>query len=260
MAMTSRWKIALAAAVTAGLSTTAVIAASGGNADPAQATIPDDSVPASPDDEVSTPERSITVSGHGTVEVTPDIANIGAGVQATAPTADEVMDTVGTKSQALVDTLKAVGVAEEDIQTSGLSLYPNYGNDGRTIDGYSASVNVSITAHDVDRIGELLDAMQGFVGEELTLGGISFSYADPEAVLGEARAAAIENARTRAEQYATAADAEVGEIVRIVEATAGGAIPLPVVREAAAADTAQVAIEPGSQELTVDVSVVFAMG
>ena len=106
----------------------------------------------------------------------------------------------------------------------------------------------------------MLDALKGFVGEELTLGGISFSYDDPDAVLGDARTAAIENAKTRAEQYATAAGTEVGAILRIIEST----VPTPVfAREAAvpAGDAAAaIAIEPGSQELAVDVSVVFAMG
>ena len=81
-----------------------------------------------------------------------------------------------------------------------------------------------MTVHDIARVGELLDGVRGFVGPELTLGGISFSYEDPEAVLAQARTAAIDNARVRAGQYAEAADAEVGEIVRIVESS----VPTPV--------------------------------
>ncbi len=257
--MTSRWKIALASASGAAVAAVAVIALSGKAFDDVGATVPDDSLPAAaPDDEAST--RSITVTGHGTVEVVPDIATVSTGVQANADSAVEVMDTIGTSSQALVDTLRGVGIAEEDIQTSGLSLFPTFGTDGQTVTGYQGSTNVTVTVRDVDQVGVVLDALKGFVGEELTLGGISFSYDDPEAVLGDARTAAIENARTRAEQYATAAGTEVGPILRIIEST----VPTPVfAREAAvpAADAAaSIAIEPGSQELTVDVSVVFAMG
>jgi uncharacterized protein YggE len=252
------WKLLAAAALVAGGSTMVALAAAKDDAERAGATVPDDSVPGG-DDAATADRRTVTVTGHGTVKVTPDIAMISAGVQTTADTAQEAMDTIGTKSQALVDTLKAVGVAEEDIQTSGLSLWPAYGNDGRQITGYQGSVSVTITARDIDRIGETLDALQGFVGEELTLGGISFSYADPEAVLGEARAAAIENARVRAGQFAEAAGAELGEIRHIAETSSGGMIPLPAAREMAAADAASIAIEPGSQELAVDVSVVFEM-
>ena len=90
---------------------------------------------------------------------------------------------------------RGCGIAEEDIQTSGLSLWPTFGNDGREITGYQASTNVTSPIRDVEAVGAVVDALKGFVGEELTLGGISFSYDDPEAVLGEARTAAIDNAR-----------------------------------------------------------------
>ena len=168
---------------------------------------PDDSVPGEPSaggDDL--PGRSVTVSGHGTVEVTPDTANVSMGVQVSGQDADEVFAGIETDSNALVDTLKGLGVAEEDIRTSGLSLYPTYGNNNE-ITGYQGSVNVDVTVHDIARVGELLDGVRGFVGPELTLGGISFSYDDPEAVLAQARTAAIENARVRAGQYAEAAGA-----------------------------------------------------
>jgi uncharacterized protein YggE len=202
-------------------------------------------------------ERSITVTGHGTVDVVPDVADLWMGVQATAPTGDEVMTTVEQKSQRLVNALKNAGIDAKDIQTSGLSLYPNYSQNGNNITGYSASVDVSVRVRNIDRVGELLDAVQGMVGQELTIGGISFSYEDPEAVMQQARVAAIENARTRAQQYAAAAGAEVGEVVKIVESSSA-APPVPYAMERMAAD-ASVAIEPGSQELSADVSVVFSM-
>jgi uncharacterized protein YggE len=108
-------------------------------------------------------------------------------------------------------------------------------------------------------VGAVVDALKGFVGDELTINGISFSYDDPEEVLAEARAAAIANATTRAEQYAAAAGVEVGAIVRIVE----GSVSDPVVfaRSAGAAEMAAdaVAVAPGSQDLAADVTVVFAM-
>ena len=106
----------------------------------------------------------------------------------------------------------------------------------------------------------MLDGLQGLVGEELTLGGISFSYDDPEAVMADARTAAIENAKVRAGQYADAAGAELGEILRIVEssvATPVFAREMSVAQDSAAG--APMAIEPGSQDLAADVSVVFAM-
>jgi uncharacterized protein len=251
--MNTRWKIAAASALAAGVAAVSTVALTGGNNDVATATVPPDSTEATE----AEMNRSITVTGHGTVEVTPDVADVWLGVQATAPSGDEVMTTVERRSNALVDTLKGAGIAERDIQTSGLSLYPNYSRNGQTITSYTASVDVTVRVRDIDRVGELVDAVQGSVGENLTIGGISFSYENPEAVLEQARVAAIENARTRAQQYAAAAGVEVGEIVKIVETPTGGP-PVPyAAAEELAAD--RLAIEPGSQELAVDVSVVFAM-
>ena len=135
-----------------------------------------------------------------------------------------------------------------------------FGSNGQEITGYQASTSVNVTVRDVEAVGPVVDGLKAFVGEELTLGGISFSYDDPEAVLAEARTAAIENARVRAEQYAAAAGTEVGEILRIIE---GSAPQTPVRSTEFAADEAaraQVAIEPGTQDLAADVTVVFAMG
>jgi uncharacterized protein len=251
--MNTRWKIAVASALAAGVAAVATAALAGGGNDVATATVPPDST--EPTEKPM--ERSITVTGHGTVDVVPDVADLWMGVQATAPTGDEVMTTVEQKSQRLVNALKNAGIDAKDIQTSGLSLYPNYSQNGNNITGYSASVDVSVRVRNIDRVGELLDAVQGMVGQELTIGGISFSYEDPEAVMEQARVAAIENARTRAQQYAAAAGAEVGEVVKIVESSSA-APPVPYAMERMAADES-VAIEPGSQELSADVSVVFSM-
>ena len=244
--MTSRGKTGLVAAGAAAVAAVAAIALSGGATGPAGATVPPDSTVPGETVTGDAATRSITVTGHGSVTVVPDIAYLDAGVQASAPTAEEALDTVGTSSQDLVTTLTALGIAEEDIQTSGLSLFPTFDDEGRTITGYQASTNVRVTIRDVESVGAVVDGLKGFVGEELTLGGISFGYDDPEEVLGDARSAAVDNARTRAAQYAEAAGADVGEILRIVE----GSVPeVPVFAAGVAADEAarsQVAIEPGT--------------
>ena len=254
--MSTRWKTALAAAGGAAVAAVAVIALSGRASEDADATVPpDSSLPAAPEGG----ERTITVNGHGTVTVVPDTAHLSAGVQAQADTATAALDTVGSNSQDLIATLQGVGVAADDIQTSGLSLWPTMGNDGQQIRGYQASTSVTATIRDVAQVGAVVDALKGFVGDELTINGISFSYDDPEEVLAEARAAAIANATTRAEQYAAAAGVEVGAIVRIVEGTVSD--PIVFARAAGAAEMAadSVAVAPGTQDLAADVTVVFAM-
>lgn len=253
--MTATWKLALVSAATAVGATTAVVALTDRAAAPASATVPPDDEGASP---VEPGTRTVTVTGHGTVEVEPDIAEVSMGVQSTQPDASAVYATLQTESTTLVDALKGLGIAEEDIQTSGLNVYPNI--DENQISNFAGSVNVSVTLRDLARTGEILDGVQAFVGPELTLSGISFSYAEPENVLAEARAGAIENARLRAEQFATAADSGVGEVLRIIESSVPNEVFMRE-SEFAAADASgeQIAIEPGSQELAVNVSVVFEL-
>jgi len=256
------WKHLVTAAAVAGV-TTVVALAAGAGAGPAAATTPPDSTEPAPAPGIppveAGPERTIVVNGHGAVSVVPDLATVWMGVQTTAATSQEAMDALAEKSNALIATLTALGLAEEDLQTSGLNLWPQYGADGTRIESYQASTNVTVKIRDIARVGEVIDAASGFVGNELTLGGISFSASDPEAVLQEARVAAIENARTRAQQYADAAGVGVGEVVRIVEASASDPSIFRGMDMAAADSVESVAIEPGQQELTVDVTVVFAM-
>jgi uncharacterized protein YggE len=260
--MTNRWKLALAGAAGATVAAVAVITFAGRATEPAGAA-PDQTATSTTvaGEEPSSGTRTVTVSGHGTVSVTPDTADLMAGVQANAPTATEALDTVGTKSQALIGTLTDSGVAEKDIKTSGLSLYPMYANDSQHVTGYQASTNVTATIHDVTKVGDVVDAMKSLVGDQLTLQGVSFSYADPEAVMADARTAAIANARVRADQFAKAAGATLGGVLKIVE----GSVPTPVMYESMAAAPvpagadAKVAVAPGSQDLAADVSVVFEM-
>ena len=263
--MTNRWKLALTGAASAAVAAVAVIALSGRADDPASAAPEPPATTLAPDGSAATTtgDRTITVSGTGKVSVVPDTATLSVGVQANASTATEALETMSAQSEKLMEALEGEGIATDDIQTSGLSLWPTYGNDGERITGYQASTNVTATVKDIgdgDKVGDVVDALKSLVGENLTLQGVSFSYADPEAVLETARANAIANAKVRAEQYAKAAGVEVGAILRIVEGTVDAPIAFREMAGAApAADSASVAVAPGSQELTATATVVYAM-
>src|SRR5215204_3953214 len=120
--MTSTWKIAVVAAATAVGATTAVVALTDRGAAPASATVPPDGDSGDPSPDRT--ERSVSVSGHGTVEVQPDLAELMMGVTSTDPDAATVYSTIQTGSQTLVESLQGLGIAAEDIQTSGLNIYP----------------------------------------------------------------------------------------------------------------------------------------
>ncbi|CAB4856645.1 unannotated protein [freshwater metagenome] len=205
-------------------------------------------------------KRSITVSGHGKVTIKPDTATLSLGISVTAGKANDALRQAATKADTLVKVLTSAGVSKDDIQTSGLYLYPQYAGDGRTISGYNASNTMTVTIRKIADTGTIIDAAGALIGNEVTVGGISFSLANTDAAMADARKAAVADAKLRADQYAGAAQASVGQVLTISEvsspttpiyyqsgdkATSGGVAPTPVL--------------PGTQDVTVDVTVVFEL-
>lgn len=201
--------------------------------------------------------RTIEVTGVGTVTVKPDTARVNVGVRVSAATASEALDQASVSATALIAAVKDAGVSTDDITTTDVSVYPMYSNDS-VITSYIASNSVVITVRDIDRAGEIIDAAATAAGDDITISGIMFFVDETETVIGAARTEAVENARTRAGAYAAGADVTLGEVVRISETSSrywppyasggdmeGGGVDVP--------------IEPGTQDLSVDVSVVFAI-
>lgn len=205
--------------------------------------------------------RTITVSGEGKVTVKPDMATVQLGAQASGTSAAEALNTVSEKTAALIAALKTAGVAEDDIATSDLNVYPNYDRDNH-VSGFTASNSVTVKIRALDKAGAVIDAAAAAAGDNVTISGIWFSVQDQEAVLGTARAAAIENAKKRAGEYATAAGVAVGDVVQISET--GVNVPMPVIYQRAAEDSAagaaSVPIQAGTTDLSVNVTVVFLIG
>ena len=193
--------------IVGGLAGATVAAAAIGAGLTAAASTPPTSEPASA---AAAGEGTITVSASGAVRVDPDTAIVNLGVQANAATGAEAMEQVNTSSAALIDALIASGIAAEDIQTSGLSLWTTTDDTGE-VNGYQASVSVDVIVRDIEAVGPTIDTAQGAAGEGFTIGGVSFSFADPESVLGQARIDAVELARSKAEQYAAAAGVTLGD-------------------------------------------------
>lgn len=244
------WKKSLAGLAIAACAGATLVGAAGS----ASASAPSDPAPTSP---VAGAPGTITVSGNGAVTVEPDTALLTVGVQANAATGAEAMEQVTTDSNALAAALVAAGIAEEDVQTSGLNLWSTTGDDGVTVTGYQASLNVNVTIRDITKVGSTIDAAQQAVGEGFTIGGVSFSFADPESVLQQARIDAVANAKAVAQQYADAAGLTLGSVVSIVDSPT---IDNPIMygrQEMAAADQS-VAINPGSLDLSVSITVTFA--
>ncbi len=198
----------------------------------------------------------ITVTGEASVPVTPDIATLSLGVTTQAATATEAMAANTAALTVVLDRLKAAGIAERDLQTSNLTLNPNWvGYDSGstpTIAGYTASNQLTVRVRALDTLGPVLDA--AITDGANTLNGLTFELANPKPKLDEARRAAVADAMARAALLVEAAGATLGPVQSITEG--GGFVnPQPMFRQDAA--SAPVPVAGGEIGVTSSVTMVF---
>ena len=198
-----------------------------------------------------------------TVKAKPDIAEVSAGVTTEAPTAVAAMEANARAMDAVIARIKVLGIAEDDIQTTGINLGAQYDyeqNRGRPVfRAYQASNRVSVTLRDVKRTGPVLDALVAAGATDI--GGPSFSIDDDSGPRAQARKAAFEKARTQANEYARWAGFSGARLLSVSEAVNPGR-PMPyadkraVMAEGAVAATP---VEPGLVGTAVTVTVTFEM-
>jgi uncharacterized protein YggE len=207
------------------------------------------------------PQRTIHVSGRGLVSARPDIALVRLGVQTDAEEADAALEENNRQMQALVDTLKAAGIPEEDIQTQTFRLTPRYeetptSEGQRELVGYTATNIVEARVRDITAVGSVLDAAVQAGGNRIE--GIRFEISDPSAFIEQAREAAWNDAQQKAEQLTSLAGTELGDVMTINETGRG---PQPIIEQAVMAEAAAaVPIEPGSQTIEVNLEVRWFLG
>lgn len=200
----------------------------------------------------------INVTGDGEVTVTPDLAVLNAGVTTTAKTSRDASQGNARIMTEVMQALKALGIAEKDIQTSRLSLTPIFeGNvkvSERRITGFQASNKVNIEIRDLNRISDVVDRVVAAGANDIS--GIRFTVTSPSKPLDQAREAAIADARRKAELYARAAGVKLGMPVSISEQ--GAAMPRPVIMMRSAAE-ASTPVSIGDEVLRVSVSVSYEL-
>jgi uncharacterized protein YggE len=161
------------------------------------------------------------------------------------------------------DAMGEEGVAEEDIQTQFFNIYPQYNyaeGAAPTITGYVVSNQVQVKVRDLDTVSEVLDAAIAAGGDAVRVNGISFTVEDPESFLSDARREAVADARAKAEVLAEAAGVELGDAISINESTNfGGDIYYPAADVRQEAMGGATPVNPGEQELHVNVAVVFSI-
>lgn len=204
----------------------------------------------------TTPDAGILTSGDATVSVKPDLAMVSAGVDSQQSTASAAQSELARKASQLIARVKALGVADRDVTTSGYWIGPVYTSTGQTVTGYRASEQLQLKWHNVDSVGRLLDGIVQQGGA--TNVSVSFGLNDPKTAQAQARSQAIGDARAKAEAMASAAGVHVGQVVRISDLSTSYRPPVPYAVAAAAPVDTQVPV--GQMDVSVTVEVDFAIG
>lgn len=205
----------------------------------------------------------ITVLGYGEAQGQPNQAQVQVGVESFAPTAVEASTQNEETIQAIITALKALSIAEQDIQTANYNLWVEqiYGEQGpQGIAGYHVSNQVNVTIKDIDQVGDVLAAATTAGANSIY--GVYFSVADTSALEAEARAAAVADARARAQSLAELSGVALGEVIEITEVI--GSYPVPAVRsmasEGAGGGVAPApSINPGTLSYSTQIQVTFAI-
>jgi hypothetical protein len=210
--------------------------------------------------------RTITVVGEGKVTIKPDVARSQIGVEVVKSTVQEASTEAQDVMEAVLDALKAAGVAEKDIQTSGYNIWVERrpAPEGKTQDEvlYHVTNQVQVVIRDLDSVGEVLDA--AIEAGANNIYGVTFGLDNTTKVKSEARAKAIADGQAKAEELATLNNVELGEIVQVSEVIgSGGGFYTGFSENVAAArgvgGGGAGPISPGELELGMTLQLVYAL-
>lgn len=206
---------------------------------------------------------TISMSGEGTAARAPDMAVLSSGVVTRGKTAREALTANTDAMTTLIDSIKSAGIEARDIATSGFSVQPQYvypkpTKDGEQqeprISGYEVRNSVTVRVRDLSKLGALLD--QAVTDGSNQINGLNFDISEKAELLNEARKKAYADARAKAELYAEAAGFKLGNLRALNEAGGGYPPPRPMMMrlEKAQAASADVPVEAGEQELSINVT------
>jgi uncharacterized protein YggE len=207
-------------------------------------------------------DRYITVTGVGTISVVPDAVRFNATVSALASTNSAALSSASKSASAVRAALKEKGIAVKDIRSANISVYPEYNwtqEAGTKITGYRASQSFDVLVRKAADAGSIIEAVVTAGGDNVQLGGVIPTTLNPSAATEEARAAAVTNAKSKATSYAKLLGTSIGKVLSLEEQSSPVySSPFPIAK-AGAADAAAVEIDLGQQDVTVTITVRWAL-
>jgi uncharacterized protein YggE len=205
---------------------------------------------------------TLNLSAYGETRATPDMATINLGVMTEAPAAAEALQANAARMNQVIAALRKAGIAQKDIQTSGLNLNAQYAyeqNQPPRLTGYQASNQVTVTVHDLARLGAAVDATVKAGANQVN--SISFGLDDPTAAENAARETAVKALSAKADLYARATGYRVGRLVSLSEGGGYAPVspPMPMMAMARMEKADSTPVSPGEMRVRVDVTALYEL-
>lgn len=204
---------------------------------------------------------SISAQGVGRATGIPDVLTVAFGVHTEGASAQQTLNDNSARTKSVLDALKSQGVADKDVQTTYITVGPRYDPMAPPrIVGFSADNSFTVRLRDLAKAGAEIDTLVGVGGDALQIRGIGYSMNDSTALLAEARADAVKRATEQAQQMAGAAGVKLGRVRSVSEVAQPFGYPMDRAQAlvgAASSSPASVPLAPGSQDLTLTVTMVF---
>ncbi len=206
--------------------------------------------------------RYITVTGVGTVSVVPDAIRFNATVSTIGSTNAAALSGASKSAASVRAALKTAGIATKDIRSANISVYPEYNwtqETGTKITGYRASQSFDVLVRTASKAGGIIEAVVNAGGDSVQLGGVMPTTLNPSAATEDARAAAVANAKSKASSYARLLGTSIGKVLSLEEQSSPVySTPFPTAK-AGAADATALEIDLGEQDVTVTITVRWAI-
>jgi uncharacterized protein len=204
----------------------------------------------------SVPATRITVTGVGTVTGTPNQLLLSMGVQVNGASVNSALDQANRAARNVTAALRGSGVAAANIQTSGLSISPNYQGNSQVPVSYGVSESLTATLTNFGKAGSQIEAAVHAGGNAVTVNDVSVNLTDTGKLLAAARARAVKDARAQATQFAAAAGEQLGPVISITPQQSSPVFYGPAAGPSDKA--ASVPVSPGSQQISVSITVVYS--
>lgn len=217
-------------------------------------------------------EKTISVTGTAMTSVDPDLLNVQFGVEVQKETAKEAFDANSQQMNAIVDAIKSIGITEDEISTSQLTIYPVYesyqdkvtGVYKQKLIGYSVSNIIRVETKNLSLASDIIDSAVQAGANRVDTVYFTLSPQRQMQVSDDLLAEAIKNAESKAEKALAPLDYQIIGVKHVSLSDFGYPPPVPYYKAydsmGAMAESARAPVFSSDQDVSASASVVFIIG